>query len=187
MTKLLDVPTPVLSTRIVWFKSSGKTNCPRINLNWTFFISFPMPDSGRIVYLHKASVIETTLYTSSSSCCTSLLLYLSSTGCYPRCPADKPVYNEDTKECVTADQCGCYVNGTYVPVWNETVTEDNCTKWYIKKCRTFCSNSGRNLCTLSPSFTSLGLKQIEMQFSWRPGIFYHVSTQIRGAKPFIPV
>uniref|UniRef100_A0A8C2U6P4 Mucin 2, oligomeric mucus/gel-forming n=1 Tax=Coturnix japonica TaxID=93934 RepID=A0A8C2U6P4_COTJA len=32
-------------------------------------------------------------------------------GCYPRCPHEKPVYNEETKECVAADECWCYHNG----------------------------------------------------------------------------
>ncbi|KAM7019734.1 mucin-2 [Passerculus sandwichensis] len=54
-------------------------------------------------------------------------------GCYPRCPKDKPIYNEDTKQCVTEDQCGCYLeDGTYVPPWQEIPTEENCTTWYIK-------------------------------------------------------
>ncbi|XP_063015610.1 mucin-2 [Melospiza melodia melodia] len=49
-------------------------------------------------------------------------------GCYPRCPKDKPIYNEDTKQCVTEDQCGCYLeDGTYVPPWQEIPTEENCT------------------------------------------------------------
>ncbi|XP_059330863.1 mucin-2 [Ammospiza nelsoni] len=49
-------------------------------------------------------------------------------GCYPRCPKDKPIYNEDTKQCVTGDQCGCYLeDGTYVPPWQEIPTEENCT------------------------------------------------------------
>uniref|UniRef100_A0A8B9FLX0 Mucin 2, oligomeric mucus/gel-forming n=2 Tax=Amazona TaxID=12929 RepID=A0A8B9FLX0_9PSIT len=46
-------------------------------------------------------------------------------GCYPRCPIDKPVYNEETKECVTADQCWCYINGTHVPPGHEITTEEN--------------------------------------------------------------
>uniref|UniRef100_A0A663EVC6 Mucin 2, oligomeric mucus/gel-forming n=1 Tax=Aquila chrysaetos chrysaetos TaxID=223781 RepID=A0A663EVC6_AQUCH len=66
-------------------------------------------------------------------------------GCYPRCPKDKPVYNEETKECVPEDQCWCYINGTHVPPGSEIPTEENCTKWY-KKCENICSNSGKNLC-----------------------------------------
>nr|XP_021410840.1 mucin-2 [Lonchura striata domestica] len=48
-------------------------------------------------------------------------------GCYPRCPNDKPIYNEETKQCVTEDQCGCYLeDGTHVPLWQE-VPSENCT------------------------------------------------------------
>nr|KAF6398508.1 mucin 2, oligomeric mucus/gel-forming [Molossus molossus] len=36
-------------------------------------------------------------------------------GCYPRCPTDKPIYDEDLKKCVTKDQCGCYVEGSHYP------------------------------------------------------------------------
>ncbi|KAK2536635.1 hypothetical protein Q9233_003050 [Columba guinea] len=61
-------------------------------------------------------------------------------GCYPRCPKDKPVYNEETKECVPEDQCGCYFNGTHVPTWTEVPTEETCTKCV-------CSPSGSIECT----------------------------------------
>uniref|UniRef100_A0A8C8ALX0 Mucin 2, oligomeric mucus/gel-forming n=1 Tax=Otus sunia TaxID=257818 RepID=A0A8C8ALX0_9STRI len=47
-------------------------------------------------------------------------------GCYPRCPPDKPYYNEETKECVPEDLCWCYVNGVHVPPGGEIPTEDNC-------------------------------------------------------------
>uniref|UniRef100_A0A8V0ZX22 Mucin 2, oligomeric mucus/gel-forming n=1 Tax=Gallus gallus TaxID=9031 RepID=A0A8V0ZX22_CHICK len=39
-------------------------------------------------------------------------------GCYPRCPHEKPVYNEETKECVAADECWCYHNGKPVIIVN---------------------------------------------------------------------
>ncbi|XP_050830873.1 mucin-2 [Serinus canaria] len=49
-------------------------------------------------------------------------------GCYPRCPKDKPIYNEETKQCVTEDQCGCYLeDGTHVPPGEEVLTKENCT------------------------------------------------------------
>ncbi|XP_075568552.1 mucin-2 [Pelecanus crispus] len=49
-------------------------------------------------------------------------------GCYPRCPKDKPVYNEETKKCVSEDYCPCYVNGIPFLPGNEIPTEENCTK-----------------------------------------------------------
>ncbi|XP_040985275.1 mucin-2 [Aquila chrysaetos chrysaetos] len=64
-------------------------------------------------------------------------------GCYPRCPKDKPVYNEETKECVPEDQCWCYINGTHVPPGSEIPTEENCTKC-------ICGPSGSIQCTPIP-------------------------------------
>ncbi|XP_052548686.1 mucin-2 isoform X47 [Tympanuchus pallidicinctus] len=49
-------------------------------------------------------------------------------GCYPRCPHEKPIYNEETKECVAADECWCYHNGNPVIIGGEIPTEENCTK-----------------------------------------------------------
>ncbi|XP_035395118.1 mucin-2 [Cygnus atratus] len=49
-------------------------------------------------------------------------------GCYPRCPEKTPIYNEETKECVTSDKCWCYVNGSPVRPGEEIPTEENCTK-----------------------------------------------------------
>ncbi|XP_051660232.1 mucin-2 isoform X7 [Manacus candei] len=48
-------------------------------------------------------------------------------GCYPRCPKDKPIYNEETNECVPEDQCWCYIDGIQVPPGHEIPTEENCT------------------------------------------------------------
>ncbi|XP_027530012.1 mucin-2 [Neopelma chrysocephalum] len=48
-------------------------------------------------------------------------------GCYPRCPKDKPIYNEETKECVPEDQCWCYIDGIQVPPGHEIPTKENCT------------------------------------------------------------
>uniref|UniRef100_A0A8C3EH44 Mucin 2, oligomeric mucus/gel-forming n=1 Tax=Corvus moneduloides TaxID=1196302 RepID=A0A8C3EH44_CORMO len=47
-------------------------------------------------------------------------------GCYPRCPMDKPIYNEETKECVTEDECGCYIEGgIHIPPGQEVPTKEN--------------------------------------------------------------
>lgn len=54
-------------------------------------------------------------------------------GCYPRCPKDRPIYDEDLKKCVTGDECGCYVEDKrYLP--GETVPpEDSCISWYLSQ------------------------------------------------------
>nr|AGD81026.1 mucin 2 [Gallus gallus] len=64
-------------------------------------------------------------------------------GCYPRCPHEKPVYNEETKECVAADECWCYHNGKPVIIGGEIPTEENCTKC-------ICRPSGSIECTPIP-------------------------------------
>nr|XP_034491164.1 mucin-2 [Marmota flaviventris] len=48
-------------------------------------------------------------------------------GCYPRCPTDRPIYDEDLKKCVTGDQCGCYVGDTRYPPGALVPTKDICT------------------------------------------------------------
>lgn len=56
-------------------------------------------------------------------------------GCYPRCPEDRPVYDEDLKRCVTADQCGCYVGDTRYPPGAPVPSEEDCQSWYPSSAR----------------------------------------------------
>nr|7A5O_A Chain A, Mucin-2 [Homo sapiens]7A5O_B Chain B, Mucin-2 [Homo sapiens]7A5O_C Chain C, Mucin-2 [Homo sapiens]7A5O_D Chain D, Mucin-2 [Homo sapiens]7A5O_E Chain E, Mucin-2 [Homo sapiens]7A5O_F Chain F, Mucin-2 [Homo sapiens]7A5O_G Chain G, Mucin-2 [Homo sapiens]7A5O_H Chain H, Mucin-2 [Homo sapiens]7A5O_I Chain I, Mucin-2 [Homo sapiens]7A5O_J Chain J, Mucin-2 [Homo sapiens] len=60
-------------------------------------------------------------------------------GCYPRCPKDRPIYEEDLKKCVTADKCGCYVEDTHYPPGASVPTEETC-----KSC--VCTNSSQVVC-----------------------------------------
>ncbi|VTJ82454.1 Hypothetical predicted protein [Marmota monax] len=60
----------------------------------------------------------------------SKALALCPSGCYPRCPTDRPIYDEDLKKCVTGDQCGCYVGDTRYPPGALVPTKDICTSWY---------------------------------------------------------
>lgn len=56
-------------------------------------------------------------------------------GCYPRCPPDKPIYNEDTKLCGTIEDCDCYFNGTYYPNGSlipNYEPRELCHTWYVK-------------------------------------------------------
>lgn len=52
-------------------------------------------------------------------------------GCYPRCPKDRPIYDEDGKKCVTADKCGCYIEDTHYPPGVSVPTEEICKSWYL--------------------------------------------------------
>ncbi|XP_069866019.1 mucin-2 isoform X2 [Dipodomys merriami] len=47
-------------------------------------------------------------------------------GCYPRCPQDRPIYDEDLKKCVSGDQCGCYIEDTHYPPGAPIPSEDIC-------------------------------------------------------------
>ncbi|CAM4574899.1 unnamed protein product [Caretta caretta] len=51
-------------------------------------------------------------------------------GCYPRCPEEKPIFDEDLRKCVPEDQCGCYIeNGTRYENGSKIPTEDLCLEW----------------------------------------------------------
>ncbi|XP_029598555.1 mucin-19 [Salmo trutta] len=60
-------------------------------------------------------------------------------GCYPRCPAEAPYYDENTRRCSTLDNCTCYSNetivkpGTVIRKPTEKCTCEqgriNCGKW----------------------------------------------------------
>ncbi|KAG8522065.1 Mucin-2, partial [Galemys pyrenaicus] len=51
-------------------------------------------------------------------------------GCYPRCPENKPIYDEDQKKCVQADQCGCYKDDTHYPPGSAVPPGEICHSWY---------------------------------------------------------
>uniref|UniRef100_A0A8C9PV60 Mucin-2 n=1 Tax=Spermophilus dauricus TaxID=99837 RepID=A0A8C9PV60_SPEDA len=62
-------------------------------------------------------------------------------GCYPRCPTDRPIYDEDLKKCVTGDKCGCYVGDTRYPPGAQVPTKDICTSCV-------CTDSSHVVCHL---------------------------------------
>ncbi|XP_062054488.1 mucin-2 [Lepus europaeus] len=47
-------------------------------------------------------------------------------GCYPRCPRDRPIYDEDLRKCVREDQCGCYIEDTRYPPGASVPTDEIC-------------------------------------------------------------
>ncbi|KAM9149377.1 mucin-2-like [Pangshura tecta] len=47
-------------------------------------------------------------------------------GCYPRCPEETPIYDEDRELCVTEVDCGCYVNGSRYENGSKIPTKDRC-------------------------------------------------------------
>lgn len=53
------------------------------------------------------------------------------TGCYPRCPTGKPLFDEDNMRCVTEEECGCYVDDTHYPPETSIPSDDICQSWYM--------------------------------------------------------
>ncbi|XP_028812929.1 mucin-5AC-like [Denticeps clupeoides] len=56
-------------------------------------------------------------------------------GCYPKCPADQPYFNEDKMKCVTKEDCGCFVGEIQYSTGQEVPTTETCQTCY-------CSLSG---------------------------------------------
>ncbi|XP_015268438.1 PREDICTED: mucin-2 [Gekko japonicus] len=47
-------------------------------------------------------------------------------GCYPRCPPETPIFNEETFNCTTAEFCDCYVEGKPYPPGSRVPTDQLC-------------------------------------------------------------
>uniref|UniRef100_A0A8D0NLT5 Mucin-2 n=1 Tax=Sus scrofa TaxID=9823 RepID=A0A8D0NLT5_PIG len=47
-------------------------------------------------------------------------------GCYPRCPKNRPIFDEDRKKCVPADKCGCYLEDIHYPPGASVPPEHDC-------------------------------------------------------------
>uniref|UniRef100_A0A9L0IX47 VWFD domain-containing protein n=1 Tax=Equus asinus TaxID=9793 RepID=A0A9L0IX47_EQUAS len=60
-------------------------------------------------------------------------------GCYPWCPEERPIYDEDLKKCVTGDKCGCYIEDTRYRPGVSVPTDDIC-----QSC--MCSKSSQVIC-----------------------------------------
>ncbi|XP_026524159.1 mucin-5AC [Notechis scutatus] len=52
-------------------------------------------------------------------------------GCYPKCPDDKPYFNEDEMDCVSLDKCGCFDDkGNYYKPGEKLPSEKSCQSCY---------------------------------------------------------
>ncbi|XP_078405721.1 mucin-5B-like [Cetorhinus maximus] len=47
-------------------------------------------------------------------------------GCYPDCPADKPILDEERMKCVKLDHCPCYINGNHYEPGQTVPSTQNC-------------------------------------------------------------
>ncbi|XP_047675481.1 mucin-2-like isoform X2 [Tachysurus fulvidraco] len=72
--------------------------------------------------------------------CTNPLPHLE--GCYPKCPEDKPIFDEKNQVCV--EECpGCFINGTEYTPGEEIPTKIPCNFCY-------CHENGSEICFLRP-------------------------------------
>ncbi|KAM6459130.1 mucin-2 [Liasis olivaceus] len=79
-------------------------------------------------------------------------------GCYPRCPPEYPVYNEETKLCGTKETCGCYCDDVYYPPGNLV---HNCKE--NKLCYLcYCESSGNVKCTPKKGCCAYNGKEYEV-------------------------
>lgn len=72
-------------------------------------------------------------------------------GCYPRCPKESPIYDEDLKKCVTRDRCGCYVTDTHYSPGESVPKKHICHSWYLSSRR---RGPGGDQCTCTHAPTS---------------------------------
>ncbi|XP_036431254.1 mucin-2-like [Colossoma macropomum] len=47
-------------------------------------------------------------------------------GCYPRCPAEMPYFDENTRKCSTLDNCTCFFNNTVIRPGDKVTTYREC-------------------------------------------------------------
>ncbi|XP_028642690.1 mucin-2 [Grammomys surdaster] len=59
--------------------------------------------------------------------------------CYPRCPEDRPIYDEDRKRCITGDKCGCYIGDTRYETNSSIPTDEICMSC-------ICTNTSEIIC-----------------------------------------
>ncbi|XP_046713225.1 mucin-5AC [Silurus meridionalis] len=58
-------------------------------------------------------------------------------GCYPECPADLPLFDEDNMKCVAQDECGCYAEMMRYELGQSIPSINNC-----EKCE--CTSGGKS-------------------------------------------
>ncbi|XP_053094270.1 mucin-5AC-like [Pangasianodon hypophthalmus] len=67
-------------------------------------------------------------------------------GCYPKCPADQPYFDEDTMKCVKKESCGCYYKAKHYNNGDEVPSTENCQKCYCGSSEINCKTDD-NACT----------------------------------------
>ncbi|XP_073687677.1 uncharacterized protein [Garra rufa] len=73
----------------------------------------------------------------SDDICNNTLPHLE--GCYPKCPIDKPIFDEQSQKCVKDCCVGCYVNGTQYKPGEKIPTDKSCHECICNElCNTQC-------------------------------------------------
>ncbi|XP_072373786.1 uncharacterized protein [Scyliorhinus torazame] len=67
-------------------------------------------------------------------------------GCYPDCPDDEPILDEDKMECVKLDDCPCYVNGNHYEPDHDVPSTQNCESCKCKNSEVECTYD-KSACT----------------------------------------
>ncbi|XP_072277615.1 mucin-5B-like [Pyxicephalus adspersus] len=68
-------------------------------------------------------------------------------GCYPTCPPEKPIFDEESKKCVTKDDCGCFFNNTQYKIGEEVPNYRDCYKCVCHPGKVDCKVTDYNTTT----------------------------------------
>ncbi|XP_073715695.1 mucin-2 [Misgurnus anguillicaudatus] len=71
-----------------------------------------------------------------SAVCSSQMPALE--GCYPKCPPEQPVFDEDNMKCVMQEDCGCYDGLVHYQTGDQVPTEVNCQSCYCSSPSIIC-------------------------------------------------
>ncbi|XP_050971216.1 mucin-5AC [Labeo rohita] len=59
-------------------------------------------------------------------------------GCYPKCPPEQPIFDEDNMMCVAQEDCGCFVEMLHYQVGQQVPTTENCQSCYCSSFGVIC-------------------------------------------------
>ncbi|XP_048039251.1 mucin-5AC-like [Megalobrama amblycephala] len=90
-------------------------------------------------------------------------------GCYPKCPPEQPVFDEDNMKCVTQEDCGCYVDMLHYQTGQQVLTTENCQSCY-------CSSFGV-ICEFDVNACTCQYNNVEYNFG---DIIYHTTDGLGG-------
>ncbi|XP_016414652.1 mucin-5AC-like [Sinocyclocheilus rhinocerous] len=90
-------------------------------------------------------------------------------GCYPKCPPEQPIFDEDNMKCVTQEDCGCFVEMLHYQVGQQVPTTENCQLCY-------CSSFGV-ICDFDVNACTCQYNNMEYNFG---DIIYHTTDGLGG-------